>query len=110
MPKAKQLKLKDFFTTGNGRYKYFSPTKSNAKEIDRWRNQFTIDFAEKKKAAARAAAALQAQIPNDTEDGFGDFGNYDVWTPNNDSPTPTRNEQSPANSDDEGDLLLLICL
>ncbi len=23
-------------------------------------------------------AALQAQIPNDTEDGFGDFGNYDV--------------------------------
>jgi hypothetical protein len=70
MPKAKQLKLSDFLITDNGR-KHFMPTKSNAKMIDRWRNQCIIAFAEKEKAAAIAAAALQAQIPNNTEDGFG---------------------------------------
>ncbi len=105
MPKAKQVKFSDFFTPVKGR-KHFIPTIKMTRKLNRWANQCIIAQWEKEKAAA----ALQAQIPNDTEDGFGDFGNYDVWTPNNDSPTPTRNEQSPANSDDEGDLLLLICL
>ena len=109
MPKAKQFKFSDFLTPDKG-IKHFRPTIKMTRKLNIWKNQCIIAQYEKEKAAAIAAAALQAQIPNDTEDGFGDFGNYDFWTPNNDSPTPTRNEQSPANSDDEGDLLLFICL
>jgi len=79
MPKAKQLKLSDFLTPVKGR-KHFIPTIKMTRKLNRWSNQCKIAQYQKEKAAAIAAAALQAQIPNNTEDGFG------VSTPQEEEP------------------------